>query len=127
MEYISLPACNDTTAQAIFWVVALACVAGKLVHSFITKFDLFDEEVRPYLIGLLVVGLISWGIFHTLYTSFTGVSVGGKIVRLHYMLPRAPIVLDAASIVDVGINTNLQLYRPGRRWKHGLSIETNQK
>ncbi len=127
MEFISLPACNDTTANSLFWVVALACIAGKLVHSFITKFDLFDEEVRPYLIGLLVVGFISWGVFYALYTSFTGVSVGDNIVRLHYMPPRAPITLDAASIDDVDVSTNLQSYRPGRRWKHSLNIATNQK
>lgn len=90
------------------------------------KFDLFDYEIRAYVIGLCIVVLGGWCIFNTLYVTFTGVSVGENVVELHYMWPRAPIVLDAASIDDVDTNTDLQLYRPTRAWKHNLEIQTNQ-
>lgn len=126
MNYIAFPACNDTTASAIFWIVILSCIAGKLVHSFLTKFDLYDELFRPYLTAVIVLGLSIVGLYYQFWSAFTGVAVDTQTITLHYYWPRAPIVLDATTIDAVGVDTNLRLYRPSRSWKHKLELSTNQ-
>lgn len=126
MEFIAFPACNDTIASHLFWIFLLCAFSAKGIHAFFTKFDLFDEEVRVYVVGVFVILLAGWCLFNTLYIHFRGISIGRDVVELHYLWPRASIVIDAASIDDVDIGTELQLYRPIRQWKHGLEIKTNQ-
>lgn len=127
MDFIALPACNDETASLLFWTFAISCLVGRLIYLFLTKFDLFDSAVRPYVIAFVILGLAAFGVCNLFYTNFTGVTVSGGVVRLHYPLPRAPVAIDAASINRVEIGTNLQLYRPTRSWKHDLVIQTDQK
>lgn len=125
--YIALPPCYDATGSAVFWVLMLSCFAGKLVHVVITKFDLFDEDARPWLIAALIIGLSSLGLFFEFWNDFVAVRVQERAVVLEYLWPRSPLMLDAVTIDDVSIQTDLQLYKPGRRWKHSLIIETNHK
>jgi hypothetical protein len=127
MEFISLPPCNDTIASHIFWIFLVTSLVGAGIHGFFKKFDMFDEEIRLYVVGIAAVLFAGWCLFNTLYIEFRGISIGKNVVELHYLWPRSPIVIDAASIDDVDIGTELQLYRPTRQWKHDLVIRTNQK
>lgn len=123
LDLINLPRCDDTFASDLFWSFLLGSFAGAGVTALLLKIKVF-----PFLSNfcgvVMLVAVLAASLGLAFWYDFDAVGVDKQYVKLHYLMPRPEIEIDASKIADVFVDTSLQQKRPTRVWKHRLSIKT---